>query len=136
MAAAHLWWTEYSLKEEYEMEVTYSKCGDYLIPNLTVPQGKPVGKYGMLHRDYLKQHRKSFYNTLFMTGKLNDYLCDIDAQADELKETLLPKYKTQYGITEQLKADNQMEWVRLMNTIEHQIDEVILSEIVYGGTER
>lgn len=118
------------------MEVTYSKCGDYLIPNLTVPQGKPVGKYGMLHRDYLKQHRKSFYNTLFMTGRLNDYLCDIDAQTDELKETLLPKYKTQYGITEQLKADNQMEWVRLMNTIEHQIDEVILSEIVYGGTDR
>ena len=71
-----------------------------------------------------------------MKGKLNDYLADIDEQACELKETLLTQYKAQNGVTGQLKADNQMEWVRLMNTIAHQIDEVILSEIIVGGMER
>lgn len=115
---------------------TYCNENGYFIPNLTIPESKPIGKYGMLCRDYLKQHRRTFYDTLFTTGRLNDYLADIDTQACELKETLLSQYKAQNGVTEQLKADNQMEWVRLMNTIAHQIDEVILSEIVFGGTDR
>ena len=114
---------------------TYRNENEYLIPNLTIPENKPIGKYGMLCRDYLKQHRRIFYDTLLMTGRLNDYLADIDTQACELKETLLPQYKTQNGVTEQLKTDNQMEWVRLMNTIAHQIDEVVLSEIIVGGRE-
>ena len=114
---------------------TYTKVGDYYIPNLTIPKCKPIGKYGMLCRAYLKNHRRAFYNTLFISGKLNDYLCNIDAQANELKETLLPKYKEQYDITEQLKSENQMKWVQLMNTIAHQIDEIILTDIVYGGNE-
>ena len=71
-----------------------------------------------------------------MTGRLNDYLADTDTQACELKETLLMRLKEQNGVTEQLKANNQMEWVRLMNKIAHQIDEVILSEIIVGGIER
>ena len=113
-------------------EITYTLTDSgYYIPNLTIPESKPIGKYGMLCRSYLKQHRRPFYDTLLMTGRLNDYLADIDMQACELKETLLQQYKAQNGVTEQLKADNQMEWVQLMNTIEHQIDEVILSEIVY-----
>ena len=115
---------------------TYRNENGYFIPNLTIPENKPIGKCGMICRSYLKQHRRPFYDTLLMTGRLNDYLADIDMQACELKETLLPQYKAQNGVTEQLKANNQMEWVRLMNTIEHQIDEVILSEIVYGGIER
>lgn len=115
---------------------TYINVGDYYIPNLTVPEWKPVGKYGMLCRTYLKNHHRTFYNTLFMSGKLNDYLCDIDAQADKLREILLPKYKSAYGITEQLKSENQMKWVQLMNTISHQIDEFILNKVVYGGAER
>ena len=84
----------------------------------------------------MKQHRRPFYDTLLMTGRLNDYLADIDTQACELKETLLTQYKAQNGVTEQLKANNQMEWVQRMNTIAHQIDEIILSEIIVGGTER
>ena len=115
---------------------TYIKVGDYYIPNLTVPECKPIGKYGMLCRTYLKNYHTAFYNTLLMSGKLNDYLCDIDAQADKLREILLPKYKLAYGITEQLKAENQMKWVQLMNTISHQIDEIILNKVVYGGAER
>ena len=118
-------------------EITYTLTDSgYYIPNLTIPENKPIGKYGMLCRSYLKQHRRPFYDTLFMKGKLNDYLADIDEQACELKETLLTQYKAQNGVTGQLKADNQMEWVRLMNTFEHQIDEVILSKIVFGGTDR
>ena len=113
-------------------EITYTLTDSgYYIPNLTIPESKPIGKYDMLCRSYLKQCRRPFYDTLLMTGKLNDYLADIGTQACELKETLLRQYKEQNGVTEQLKADNQMEWVQLMNTIEHQIDEVILSEIVY-----
>ena len=114
---------------------TYTKVGDYYIPNLTVPKCKPIGKYGMLRRTHLKNHRRAFYNTLFISGKLNDYLCNIDAQANELKETLFPKYQERYGVTEQLKSENQMKWVQLMNTIAHQIDEIILTDIVYGGNE-
>ena len=114
---------------------TYTKVGDYYIPNLTIPKCKPIGKYGMLCRTYLKNYRRAFYNSLFISGKLNDYLCDIDTQAYELKETLFPKYKERYGITEQLKSENQMKWVQLMNTIAHQIDEIILTDIVYGGNK-
>ena len=114
---------------------TYTKVGDYYIPNLTVPKCKPIGKYGMLCRTYLKNYHRTFYHTLFISGKLNDYLCDIDIQANELKEKLLPKYKEKYGIAEQLKSENQMEWVQCMNTIVHQIDEIILTDIVCGGNE-
>ncbi len=114
---------------------TYTKVGDYYIPNLTVPECKSIGKYGMLCRTYLKNHRRAFYDILFMSDKLNDYLCEIGTQAKKLKETLLPKYKERYGVTEQLKAKNHIKWVQLMNTIEYQIDEVILTDIVYRGNK-
>ncbi|MCI9086880.1 MAG: TnpV protein [Clostridia bacterium] len=110
---------------------TYTKVGDYYIPNLTVPECKPIDKYGMLCGTYLKNYCKAFYNTLFVSGILNDYLCDIDRQANELKDNLLPKYKDMYGVSEQLKSENQMKWVQLMNTIAHQIDEIILDKLIY-----
>ena len=109
---------------------TYVRDGDYLIPNLSIPDSKPIGKYGMLCKSYLKNHRPLLYNSLFTSGKLFDYLADIDRQADELKDNLLPKYMAKYEVTEQLKSDNQMEWVQLMNMIAHQIDEAILKDIV------
>ncbi len=110
---------------------TYTKVGDYYIPNLTVPKCKPVGKYGMICRTYLKNHHRTFYNTLFIKGKLNDYLCDIDRQANELKDNLLPKYKELYGVTEHLKAENQMEWVKRMNNALNSIEEIILNELIF-----
>lgn len=85
----------------------------------------------MLYKSYLKNHRTLLYNHLFTSGKLFDYLADVNCQADELKDNLLPKYMAKYEVTEQLKAYNQMEWVRLMNIIAHQINEVILHSIVY-----
>ena len=111
---------------------TYTKVGDYYVPNLTVPENKPIGKYGMICRGYLKKHRPLLYKRLFISGQLFDYLADIDLQANELMDKLLPKYKAAYGATEQLKADNQMEWVRLMNTIVHQIDEVIIQDMFFN----
>jgi hypothetical protein len=125
--------------EETKMtnQITYTKTkSGYYIPNITVPECKPIGKYGMMCRSHIKNYRSVFYSMLMMTGKLNDYLHDVDQHAEELKAMLLPKYKAQYGITEQLKADNQMEWVRRMNTVTAQIEEVILNDIVYGGVER
>jgi hypothetical protein len=125
--------------EETKMtnQITYTKTKNgYFIPNLIVPECKPIGKYGMMCRSYIKNHRSVFYSMLMITGKLNDYLYDVDQQAEELKATLLPKYKAKYGITEQLKADNQMEWVRRMNTVTAQIEEVILNNVIYGGVER
>ena len=110
----------------------YVRDGDYLIPNLSIPDSKPIGKYGMLCKSYLKNHRPLLYNSLFTSGKLFDHLADIDRQADELKDNLLPKYMAKYGVTEQLKACKPMEWVQLMNMIAHQIDEAILKDIVYN----
>ena len=112
---------------------TYVQDGDYLIPNLSIPDSKPIGKYGMLCKSYLKNHRPLLYNHLFTSGKLFDYLADVDRQAAELKDNLLPKYMTKYKVTEQLKANNQMEWVQLMNIIAHQINEIILHDIVYSN---
>lgn len=109
---------------------TYVQDGDYLIPNLSVPDSKPISKYGMLCKSYLKNYRPLLYNRLFTSGELFDYLADIDRQADDLKDILLPKYMAKYEVTEQLKANNQMEWIRLMNIIAHQIDEVILHDIL------
>jgi hypothetical protein len=125
--------------EEMKMKngITYTLTeSGYYIPNITVPECKPIGKYGMMFRDYIKNHRSIFYSMLLMTGKLNDYLHEVEQQAEALKTTLLPKYKAQYGITEQLKSNNQMEWVQRMNTVNAQIEEVILNDIVYGGVER
>lgn len=110
---------------------TYAQVGDYCFPKLSVPDGKPIGKYGMLCKSYLKNHRPLLYNHLFTSGKLFDYLADVDRQADELKDNLLPKYMARYGVTERIKADSPMEWVQLINMIAHQIEEVILRDIVY-----
>lgn len=112
---------------------TYVQDGDYLIPNLPIPDSRPIGKYGMLCKSYLKNHRPLLYNRLFTSGKLFDYLADVDRQADELKDNLLPKYMAKYDVTEQLKSYNQMEWVRLMNIIAHLINEIILHDIVYSN---
>ncbi len=114
------------------MELTYSKCGDYYIPNLvySVPD-TPIGKYGLLRESYLKEHRSVRYNHMLMSGKLYLHLVEIDEQAQHLLDTMIPKLKAQQGVTEKLKADNQLEWVGRMNNIKAQVEEVIFSEIVY-----
>lgn len=114
------------------MELTYSQCGDYYIPDLiySVPD-VPIGKYGLLRESYLKKHCSARYSHLLMSGKLYPHLIDVDEQAQHLLDTIIPRLKAQHGITEELKTTDQMEWVGKMNHIRAQVEEVIFSEIIY-----
>lgn len=112
----------------------YELQGDYYIPCLILPAEKeqPIGLWGQRHLRYLKEHRRSTYTTLLTSGKLNTYLADIDEQAQERMERLTAQMKQAEGITEQLKAENAMEWVQKMNNIRHRAEEIIYSKIIYA----
>lgn len=111
---------------------TYRKQGDYLIPYLTFLESdeNSIGVYGQRHLNYLQEHRKLTYINLLTSGKLNAYLADIDNQAQERFELLVTQMKNAQCITEQLKADNPMEWVGRMNCIRQQVEELILRELI------
>ena len=112
----------------------YERQGDYYIPCLILPAEKeqPIGLWGQRHLRYLKEHRNVLYTNLLTNGKLNSYLADIDLQASERIERLTEQMKQAEGITEQLKAENAMEWVQKMNNIRHRAEEIIYSEIIYA----
>lgn len=115
------------------MEITYSKHGDYLLPNLTVPdEHYNIGKYGMLHRTFLKEHHNAIYTVMLMKGTILKHLADIDKRCNEEVEQLISDMAEREGVTERLKAANQMEWVRRMNNIRLRAEEIIYSEIVYN----
>ena len=116
-----------------EIGGTYTQVGDYLLPNLELPEEEqqPIGVWGQRHRRYLKEHRRATYATLLTSGKLNSYLVDIDRQAEELFSRLVKQMVETEGATEQLKADNQMEWVRRMNNIRNRAMEIVNSELIY-----
>ena len=98
---------------------TYTQAGDYLLPNLTIPEEeqKPIGIWGQRHARHLKQHHKILYYNLLTSGKLNAHLAEIDRQAEEMYFRLVKQMAEREGVTEQLKAENQMEWVGKMNNI-------------------
>ena len=112
----------------------YELQGDYYIPCLKLPneEQKEIGIWGMRHLDYLKQHRKTTYNCLQAEFKLNSYLYDINSQAENLFENLVKELKQSEGITEQLKAENQMEWVARMNNIRSRATEIVNHDIIYN----
>lgn len=112
---------------------TYTRVGDYLLPDLKLPEEEqqPIGVWGQRHRRYLKEHRRTTYATLLTGAKLNSYLADIDRQAEELFSRLVKQMAEAEGITEHLKADNQMEWVRRMNNIRNRAMEIVNSELIY-----
>ena len=116
-----------------EMGGKYERQGDYLIPCLTVPteEEQPIGTWGQRHLDYLKQHRKVTYTNLLTSGRLNTYLADIDRQAQERFERLIESMKQAQGITEQLKAENGLEWTGKMNNIKACAMESVNEEVVY-----
>ncbi|HJH68939.1 MAG TPA: TnpV protein [Clostridiales bacterium] len=116
-----------------EMGGTYTQVGDYLLPDLKLPEEdqQPIGVWGQRHWRYLKEHRRATYATLLTSGKLNGYLADIDRQAEELFSRLVKQMAEAEGITEHLKADNQMEWVRRMNNIRNRAMEIVNSELIY-----
>lgn len=111
----------------------YELQGDYYIPCLKLPneEQKEIGVWGMRHLEYLKQHRKATYNRLQTECKLNSYLYDVNSQAEEMFETLTNQFKRAENITEQLKSDNQMKWVRLMNNIRNRATEIVNTELIY-----
>ena len=111
----------------YELE------GDYYIPCLKLPDEEQVeiGIWGQRHLEYIKHHRKGFYTALVLDCKLNRYLADVNKQAKEMFDTLISQYKTAEGITEQLKAGNQIEWVARMNNIRNQAMETLSRELLY-----
>ena len=114
------------------MEVTYRAEGDYLLPNLTVPEAPRVGKYGMLRRSYLKNHRSGIYTGMMLSGKLDGHLVEIDRQAHEMVERLTTEMAAQQGVNEQLKATDQMKCVGLMNNIKASAEEIVLRELIYN----
>ena len=114
------------------MILTYHQEGDYLLPNLTVPEAPKLGKYGMLRREYLRKHRNGYYTGLQLSGKLDRHLKEIDQQAKEMVERLVFQMVKILGITEELKAKNQLEWVRQMNNIRASAEEVVLKELIYS----
>ena len=113
---------------------TYTRVGNYLLPNLTIPEEeqKPIGIWGQRHARYLKQHHKILYYNLLISGKLNAHLAEIDRQAEEMFFRLVKQMAEREGVTEQLKAQNQMEWVRRMNNIRNRAAEIVNTEIMYS----
>lgn len=110
----------------------YELQGDYYIPCLKLPDEEQVeiGVWGQRHLEYIKRHRKGFYTSLVLDCKLNRYLADINRQAEEMFNTLISQYKTAEGITEQLKANDQIHWVCLMNNIKHLAQGFVYKEII------
>ena len=116
------------------MEITYSKRGDYMLPNLTVPNEEySIGKYGMLRRTFLKQHYRSTYSYMLMTGMLLSHLAEIDKTCQQYIDNTVSAVAKNEGVTEELKSVNQMEWVQRMNIISNRTEEFVLKEFVYGG---
>ena len=101
------------------------------LPDWELPEKKPIGKYGLLRLDYLKKHRKATYQAMLLRGTLNAHLSDKEEAAQERLNVMLPRLAKSAGVTEQLKAENQMKWVGLMNTLKDQAEEVILNELIY-----
>ena len=112
-----------------EMGGTYVRQGEYNLPCLSLPaekENKPIGVWGQRHLHYLKQHRKVLYTNLLTSGKLNSYLADIDKQAEDMFLRLIEQIANREGVTEQLKAENQMEWVCRMNNIRSRAMEIVI----------
>ena len=122
---------ERSLFEQYGG--SYTKVGDYLLPNLTIDEfeQQTIGKYGRMRKRYLKEYRRVLYTNLLVNGKLFRHLAEIDQSCEEQLELIIQRMSKQEGVTEMLKAVDQMEWVRRMNSIHNRAEEIVLSELVY-----
>ena len=125
-------------RKEYYMELTYYQNGDYLIPNLKYIEGSMgneneqfLTKYGMLRETFLKEHHRGIYTGKLLSGKLFLHCMEIQKQAEERAERLTKQMMLAEGVNEELKAANQIEWVRKMNSITNRVDEIVLSKIVY-----
>ena len=114
------------------MNITYRQNGDYLIPNIIIRKTKPIGHYGRLRKAYLQNFRPILFNELVLSDMLFEHCLEIEETARNQIDVIMSGLMKQYGITEELKAENQMEWVRQMNACKAQAEEVVKAELIYN----
>ena len=128
-------WRDKTMKKHIYDEsngLSYTLHGDYYLPDLAVKEEEPTyGKYGMLRKQFLKEHRPARYQYLLMTGELTAHLNQVDQEARELVEILMKQMAEKQGVTEQVKMQNQMKWACLMNNLKDCAEEIVLKEIIY-----
>ena len=115
--------------------IQYRQVGDYLIPNLIIPPEEvnvTLDKWGMMHKDYLEKHKKVLFNTLLIQGKLYQHCAEVEAQARDMFDTLIEQMKEAEAVTEQLKEENQLEWVCRMENIQQRAREIVCAELIYN----
>ncbi len=114
-----------------ELGGIYKQVGDYLLPDVEVPEIPEVGFWGMQRRKYLLEHQPALYTALFLNGKLTDHLQEIERSATQMFVQLVDQLKNRNGVTEQMKATDQMKWVRRMNAVRHEAAEIVAKELIY-----
>ena len=115
------------------MNINYIRSGDYFIPDLKLPEeSRPIGKWGRMHRDYLKERHPIRFNNLVLSGNLWTYLADLNEQAQQRMETLIVQMQSADGITEALKAADSLDWTQRMNNITARAEEIIREELIYN----
>lgn len=117
-----------------KISISYRRVGDFNIPNLILPTEETaihLGKWGMLHKDYLQKYKKVLFNTLLKQGKLYQHCAEIETQARDMFDTLIEQMKTTEGVTEQLKEGNQLEWAQIMSNIQQRASEIVCRELIY-----
>lgn len=114
-------------------ELAYTNCGDYFVPNIKLlDECRPIGRWGRMHREYIKEHRPVLYNQLCLSGELWTYLADLNEQTQVRLEFIIEQMKAVEGVTEELKAINQMVWIGMMNNIRSRAEEIVKSELIYN----
>ena len=112
---------------------TYIRCGDYYIPDIRLPEeNRPIGRWGRMHRDYIKENNLICFNDLCLSGDLWTYLADLNEQAQSRLELIIEQMKAAEGVTENMKATDQMAWVGAMNSIRNRAEEIVTNELVYN----
>ena len=116
----------------YDAGDNYIRCGDYYIPDIRLPEeNRPIGRWGRIHRDYIKEHNPIRFNDLCLSGELWTYLADLNEQAQSRLELIIGQMKAAEGVTEDMKQHDQMAWVGAMNSIRNRAEEIILREMIY-----
>ena len=123
---------EHLPKKIHQNGISYTLVGDYYIPDLELPEeSRPIGRWGRMHKAFLQEHRPGQYNALLLSEKLWTYLADLNEQATERCSLIIEQMKQAEGVTETMKADNQMLWVQSMNSIRNRAEEIIRQEMIY-----
>ena len=114
-------------------ELNYIRCGDYYIPDIRWPEeNRPIGRWGRMHKEYLREHNPIRFDDLYLSEKLWTYLADLNEQAQNRLELIIEQMKAAEGVTEELKAADQMAWVGAMNSIRNRAEEIVLTELIYS----